>query len=81
MWPCTSPTATARGRHCAFNTLSRGDRILILGTGRFCLGWGEMAKAMGVDCQIIDFGQRSDIDMARVAEALAADRDHRIKAV
>ena len=36
---------------------------------------------MGVDCQIIDFGQRSDIDMARVTEALAADRDHRIKAV
>jgi alanine-glyoxylate transaminase/serine-glyoxylate transaminase/serine-pyruvate transaminase len=63
------------------NTLSRGDRILVLGTGRFCLGWGEMAAAMGVDCQIIDFGQRSDIDMARVAEALAADREHRIKAV
>jgi alanine-glyoxylate transaminase/serine-glyoxylate transaminase/serine-pyruvate transaminase len=67
------------GRIC--NTLSRGDRILVLGTGRFCLGWGEMAAAMGVDCQIIDFGQQSDIDMARVAEALAADREHRIKAV
>jgi alanine-glyoxylate transaminase/serine-glyoxylate transaminase/serine-pyruvate transaminase len=40
-----------------------------------------MAAAMGVDCQIIDFGQQSDIDMARVAEALAADREHRIKAV
>lgn len=63
------------------NTLSRGDRILILGTGRFCLGWGEMATAMGVDAQVIDFGQRSDIDMDRVAEALAADTDHRIKAV
>ncbi|BDW84310.1 MULTISPECIES: pyridoxal-phosphate-dependent aminotransferase family protein [Roseicyclus] len=63
------------------NTLSRGDRILILGTGRFCLGWGEMATAMGVDAQVIDFGQRSDIDMARVAEALAADTGHKIKAV
>ena len=63
------------------NMLSRGDKILVLGTGRFCLGWGEMAAAMGVDCQIIDFGPRSDIDMARVAEALAADTDHRIKAV
>jgi alanine-glyoxylate transaminase/serine-glyoxylate transaminase/serine-pyruvate transaminase len=63
------------------NTLSRGDTILILGTGRFCLGWGEMAAAMGVDCRIIDFGPRSDIDMARVAEALEADTDHRIKAV
>jgi alanine-glyoxylate transaminase/serine-glyoxylate transaminase/serine-pyruvate transaminase len=63
------------------NTLSRGDRILILGTGRFCLGWGEMATAMGVDAQVLDFGQRSDIDMARVAEVLAADTTHRIKAV
>jgi alanine-glyoxylate transaminase / serine-glyoxylate transaminase / serine-pyruvate transaminase len=63
------------------NTLSRGDRILVLGTGRFCLGWGEMATAMGVEAQVIDFGQRSDIDLDRVAEALAADTDHRIKAV
>ncbi len=63
------------------NILSRGDKILVLGTGRFCLGWGEMATAMGVDCQIIDFGPQSDIDMARVAEALAADKDHQIKAV
>jgi alanine-glyoxylate transaminase/serine-glyoxylate transaminase/serine-pyruvate transaminase len=63
------------------NILSRGDRILVLGTGRFCLGWGDMGAAMGVDCQIIDFGTQSDIDMDRVAEALAADPDHRIKAV
>jgi len=63
------------------NTLSRGDRILVLGTGRFCLGWGETAKALGIDCQVIDFGQRSDIDMTRVAEALEADTHHRIKAV
>jgi alanine-glyoxylate transaminase/serine-glyoxylate transaminase/serine-pyruvate transaminase len=63
------------------NTMSRGDTILILGTGRFCLGWGEMAAAMGIDCQIIDFGPQSDIDMARVAEALAADAGHAIKAV
>lgn len=63
------------------NTLSRGDRILILGTGRFCLGWGEMASALGVEAQVIDFGLASDIDMGRVAEALTADRDHRIKAV
>ena len=63
------------------NTLSRGDRILVLGTGRFGLGWGEMAATMGVDCQILDFGQSSDVDMARVAEALTADGDHRIKAV
>lgn len=63
------------------NTMSRGDTILVLGTGRFCLGWGEMAAAMGIECRIIDFGPQSDIDMARVAEALAADTGHAIKAV
>jgi len=63
------------------NTLSRGDKILILGTGRFCLGWGEAARALGIDCQIMDFGQRSDIDMTRVAEALEADTHRKIKAV
>ncbi|MBY6202187.1 aminotransferase class V-fold PLP-dependent enzyme [Maritalea mobilis] len=63
------------------NTLSRGDKILVLGTGRFCLGWGEFAAQMGVDCQVIDFGQQSDVDLARVAEALEADTDHQIKAV
>ena len=63
------------------NTMSRGDTILVLGTGRFCLGWGEMAATMGVTCEIIDFGPQSDIDMAQVAEALAADKSHKIKAV
>ena len=76
-----SRTVTARGRAALVNTLSRGDRILILGTGRFCLGWGEMAAAMGVECQIIDFGPRSDVDMDRVVAALEADTEHRIKAV
>jgi len=63
------------------NILSRGDKILVLGTGRFCLGWGEMAAQLGVDCQIIDFGFASDIAMEQVAEALEADTDHKIKAV
>ncbi|QBY00842.1 alanine--glyoxylate aminotransferase family protein [Rhodophyticola sp. CCM32] len=63
------------------NTLSRGDTILILATGRFCLGWGEMATALGITAEIIDFGHASAIDMDQVAEALAADKDHKIKAV
>ncbi len=63
------------------NTLSRGDTVLVLATGRFCIGWGEMAAMMGVTLQTIDFGFESDIDMAQVADALAKDVDHKIKAV
>jgi len=63
------------------NTHSRGDRVLIPATGRFALGWGEMADRMGIERQIIDHGNQSSLSLDRVAEALAADTDHRIKAV
>ncbi|MEJ6389711.1 pyridoxal-phosphate-dependent aminotransferase family protein [Gymnodinialimonas ulvae] len=63
------------------NTLSRGDKVLVLATGRFGIGWGEMARDLGADCEVLDFGMHADIDMARVTEALAADTEHRIKAV
>ena len=63
------------------NVLNRGDKALVLATGRFALGWGEMAARLGVEQQIIDFGKRDAVDMDRVAEALRADRGHKIKAV
>ena len=63
------------------NVINPGDTTLVLATGRFALGWSEMAKTLGIEPQIISFGQRAPIDLDRVAEALAADKDHRIKAV
>jgi len=63
------------------NTLSTGDKLLCLATGRFGEGWGEMAQKMGAKVETIDFGRRSPVDMARVAEALAADTEEAIKAV
>ncbi|MBM1221633.1 alanine--glyoxylate aminotransferase family protein [Ponticoccus sp. SC2-23] len=63
------------------NVLSRGDRILVLVTGRFGHGWARMAAGLGVGCEVVDFGERSDIDLARVEEALRADSGHTYKAV
>jgi alanine-glyoxylate transaminase / serine-glyoxylate transaminase / serine-pyruvate transaminase len=63
------------------NVFSRGDKALALATGRFCHGWAEMARKAGVDVEVIDFGRRSAIGMSQVAERLAADRSHEIKAV
>ena len=63
------------------NMLSRGDKVLVLGTGRFGLGWGDMARVLGAECAVLDFGMRSDVDIDRVAETLAADTDHKIKAI
>lgn len=63
------------------NCFSRGDKVLVLSTGRFGNGWGEMAKGLGIDVHEVDFGNSADVDMTRVAEMLEADTDHAIKGV
>ncbi len=63
------------------NVFSRGDRALVLGTGRFGEGWANSARGMGVEAELIDFGKRAAADPARVETALRADPEHRIRAV
>lgn len=63
------------------NTLSRGDRILALITGRFAQGWVSMAQRLGIEVQCIDFGHTEPADPAAVQAALEADTRHEIKAV
>ena len=63
------------------NVLSKGDTVLVLATGRFCIGWGEMAAGMGALVETIDYGAQAPIDLTLVEEALAADTAGRIKAV
>ncbi|WP_333829808.1 pyridoxal-phosphate-dependent aminotransferase family protein [Pararhodobacter sp.] len=63
------------------NVFSRGDRALVLITGRFGEGWATSAEAMGVQAERLDFGRSAPIDLDRVAEALRADKAHAFKAV
>ncbi|MEL6645834.1 MAG: aminotransferase class V-fold PLP-dependent enzyme [Pseudomonadota bacterium] len=63
------------------NVFSRGDTALVLTTGWFGHGWGQMAAAMGVETVVEDFGRAAPIDPNRVEAILRADTDHRIKAV
>ncbi len=63
------------------NTHAPGDLALVLATGRFAHGWAGMADAMQIDTRIIDHGTSTPVDPARLAEALAADPEHRIKSV
>jgi alanine-glyoxylate transaminase/serine-glyoxylate transaminase/serine-pyruvate transaminase len=94
MWPdlravaCTSQHVAAyiANGHAVWeaanaNLFSRGDRALVLATGRFGLSWAESAKAMGIDVEVMDFGKSSPIDMSRVEDRLRADGEGRIKAV
>ncbi len=63
------------------NVLNVGDAVLVPATGNFSHGWAGMAERIGAVPQIIDFGKRSALDPALVAEALDGDKAHRIKAV
>lgn len=63
------------------NVFSRGDKALILATGMFSYSWADMVRAMGIEVEIVDFGQSGPIDMARAADILARDAAHEYKAV
>ncbi|UWQ34068.1 aminotransferase class V-fold PLP-dependent enzyme [Leisingera sp. M527] len=63
------------------NTLQPGDRVLVPSSGRFAIGWSEMAEGLGIEAEVLDFGNHAPWDLDRIAERIAADRDHRIKAV
>ena len=63
------------------NVFSRGDRALVLATGLFGHGWADIAEAMGVAVERMDFGRQTPVDLARLEARLRADRDHELRAV
>ena len=63
------------------NVLSRGDKVLVLSSGRFAMGWGEMAGFMGADVEVLSGSWRAAVDPAAVEARLRRDPDHEIKAV
>lgn len=63
------------------NLFSRGDRALVLATGRFGHGWKESAMAMGVQVDLLDYGTDPMPDLARLEAALRADTTGALRAV
>jgi alanine-glyoxylate transaminase/serine-glyoxylate transaminase/serine-pyruvate transaminase len=63
------------------NTLSPGDKVLMVETGHFATLWHKMAKKMGLDVEFIPGDWRHGVDAAALEERLAADKGHTIKAV
>jgi alanine-glyoxylate transaminase/serine-glyoxylate transaminase/serine-pyruvate transaminase len=63
------------------NVLSRGDKILVLESGRFAIGWGHAARAMGVDVEGLKGDWTRAIRPADVEARLRQDTNHEIKAV
>jgi alanine-glyoxylate transaminase/serine-glyoxylate transaminase/serine-pyruvate transaminase len=63
------------------NTLSPGDRVLMVETGHFATLWRQMASRLGLDIEFVPGDWRHGVDPAQLAEKLAADPEHRLKAV
>ncbi|MFO1110605.1 MAG: aminotransferase class V-fold PLP-dependent enzyme [Bradyrhizobium sp.] len=63
------------------NVLSRGDKILVLESGRFAIGWGAAAGLMGVDVEVLKGDWRRAVRPSEVEERLRQDKAHSIKAV
>ena len=63
------------------NVLSRGDKILVLESGRFAVSWGEHARRMGVEVEVLKGDMRRAVRPAEVEARLRADRGSSIKAV
>jgi alanine-glyoxylate transaminase / serine-glyoxylate transaminase / serine-pyruvate transaminase len=63
------------------NLLSPGDGVLVLESGYFSEEWAAMARAHGLDVQIVAADWRRGVDIGDVQRALTADTEHMIKAV
>ena len=63
------------------NTLSPGDRVLMVETGHFATLWSTLAKRLGLNVDLIPGDWRSGVDAARIEEALRADGKQHIRAV
>ena len=63
------------------NVLSRDDKVLVLESGRFALGWGEMAEALGIEVEVLAERPRRAVSAEALEARLRADRAGTIKAV
>jgi len=63
------------------NTLSPGDKVLMVETGHFATLWHTMANKLGLAPEFIKGDWRHGADPAAVEARLADDRKHEIKAV
>ncbi len=63
------------------NTLNPGDRVLMSRFGQFSLLWVDMAQRFGLDVDVVDAEWGTGVPVEIYAERLAADKEHRIKAV
>src|SRR5215471_15233215 len=63
------------------NTLSMGDKVLMVETGHFATMWRQMAGRWGIEVDFMPGDWRRGADPAAIEAKLAQDKAHAIKAV
>ncbi len=63
------------------NTLSPGDRVLMVETGHFASLWRKLAGRLGLEVDFLEGDWRHPVDAAAIAARLAEDKGRTIKAV
>jgi len=63
------------------NTVAVGEKVLVLSTGHFAIGWARIAEARGIEVDLLEFPNGGTFDLERVEAALRADKGHAYKAV
>jgi alanine-glyoxylate transaminase / serine-glyoxylate transaminase / serine-pyruvate transaminase len=74
-------TGTGAWEAALVNTLSAGDRVLMVETGQFATLWKNMALKLGLKPEFIPTDWRTGADPAAIEAALKEDKAHGIKAV
>ncbi len=63
------------------NTVAVSEKVLVLSTGHFAIGWARIAEARGIEVDLLEFPNGGTFDLERVEAALRADNGHAYKAV
>jgi alanine-glyoxylate transaminase/serine-glyoxylate transaminase/serine-pyruvate transaminase len=74
-------TGTGAWEAALVNTLSAGDRVLMVETGQFATLWKNMAVKLGLKPEFIPTDWRTGADPAAIEAILKEDKAHEIKAV
>lgn len=74
-------TGTGAWEAALVNTLSPGDRVLMVETGQFATLWKKMAEKLGLRPEFIATDWRTGADPGAVEAKLREDRNKEIKAV
>jgi alanine-glyoxylate transaminase / serine-glyoxylate transaminase / serine-pyruvate transaminase len=74
-------TGTGAWEAALVNTLSPGDKVLMVETGQFATLWKKMAENIGLKSEFITTDWRTGVDAAAVEARLREDKKHEIKAV